>query len=218
MSKKTSSHKHVDHLIARLFLRPISNRIAKLLVNTKLKPKHVTTFSLIYSLFAALLFAFGEYPYLIMGAILYQIGFIFDNVDGDLARLRGVHSEFGTWWDDVDDRIREVATFLGLAIGLYRINGDISTIIIGFIAITNILMVNFLRASTYSFSKKLAPEIRLRKDLYFGWTETIVYLTIIFVVINQVYWLLMIYATLGTLAWIKKIHSVYNKHREGDIS
>lgn len=219
MSKEDLVRKPVDHLIARLFIRPVSNRIARFLVDTRIKPKHITTFSLIYSLAAAVFFSFGEYIYLIMGVILYQIGFyIFDNVDGDLARLRKTYSEFGTWYDDVDDRIREVSTFLGLSIGLYRLNQDFSILIIGFIAIINILMVNFLRASTYKFSTKMPPEISLRKDLYFGWTETIVYLTTIFVLINQVYWLLMIYATFGTLAWLKKIYSVYKKHRQGYIT
>ena len=85
-------------------------------------------------------------------------------------------SVFGAWYDDIDDRIREVSTFLGLTIGLYRVNNDLNTLIIGFIAILNILIVNFLRASTYRFSKKISPELQLRKDLYFGWTETIVYL------------------------------------------
>ncbi|MBI2667376.1 CDP-alcohol phosphatidyltransferase family protein [Candidatus Woesearchaeota archaeon] len=219
MLKEKSAHKPLDHLIARLFIRPVSSRIAKLLVDTKVTPNHLTTLSLFYSLASAIFFAFGDYIYLIMGIILYQIGFyIFDNVDGDLARLRGQKSEFGAWYDDIDDRIREVLTFVGLTVGLYGLNQDIIILVIGFIAIINILMVNFLRASTYKFSKKLPPEISLRKDLYFGWTETIVYLTTIFVLINQVYWLLVIYATFGTLAWLKKIHSVYKKHKEGYIS
>tara|TARA_Y100000310_G_scaffold343159_1_gene449518 strand:- start:33916 stop:34569 length:654 start_codon:yes stop_codon:yes gene_type:complete len=213
-----SAHKPVDHLIARYIIRPVSNRIAKLLVHTKLKPFHVTAFSLFYSTAAAVFFAFGEYLYLVLGVILLQIGFLFDNVDGDLARLRGKYSEFGTWFDDIDDRLREVFTFLGLAIGLYRLNGNIVIILIGFIAAVNIIMVNFLRASTYKFSKKLSPEISINPNLYFGWTETIVYLTTLLVLINQVYLLLLIYAVFGVLAWLKKMHSIYRAYKTGYIT
>jgi phosphatidylglycerophosphate synthase len=219
MNKENSSHKPVDHLIARYLIRPVSNRIAKFLQHTKITPNQLTALSLFYSIAASIFFAFGEYLYLVLGVILFQIGFfIFDNVDGDLARLRGQKSEFGAWFDDIDDRLREVFTFLGLTIGLYRLNGDFTIWIVGLAAIINIVMVNFFRASTYRFSKKLAPEISITPHLYFGWTETIVYLTTLLVLINQVYLLLLIYATFGVLAWLKKMHSIYRAYKTGYIS
>ncbi len=219
MPKESPGDKPIDPLIVRYLIRPSSNRIAKFLLNTRVTPNHLTTLSLFFSLVAAIFFSFGEYIFLVMGVILFQIGyFIFDNVDGSLARLRGHSSEFGAWYDDIDDRIREVATFLGLTIGLYRMNGEFNVIIIGMVATINILMVNYLRATTYKFSKKLMPEIMLKENLYLGWTETIVLLTTIFVVINQVYWLLLFYAVVGTLAWLIKMYSIYNKHKKGYIN
>ena len=82
---------------------------------------------------AAVAFAFGTRPGLIAGAVLLQIAFTFDCVDGQLARYTHTFTRLGAWLDSVFDRGKEYVVFAGLAIGaahvmklfLARLLGDL---------------------------------------------------------------------------------------------
>ncbi len=68
-------------------------------------------------------FATGERWGLIAGAVLLQLAFTFDCVDGQLARYTRQFSKLGAWLDSVFDRTKEYVVFAGLAIGASR-TGD----------------------------------------------------------------------------------------------
>lgn len=61
---------------------------------------------------------------LIIGAALYHLSFIFDCIDGKLARLKGNGTVFGGWLDYVFDRIRVLFCALALMGGQYLRGGD----------------------------------------------------------------------------------------------
>jgi hypothetical protein len=83
----------------------------------------VTTVSLLIGVAAAAAFATGERPGLVAGAVLLQIAFVTDCVDGQLARYTRQFSPLGGWLDSVFDRTKEYAVYAGLAIGAAR-TGD----------------------------------------------------------------------------------------------
>jgi hypothetical protein len=66
---------------------------------------------------AAAGFATGERWGLIAGAVLLQVAFTLDCVDGQLARYTRTFSTFGAWLDSVFDRGKEYVVYAGLAIG-----------------------------------------------------------------------------------------------------
>ena len=66
---------------------------------------------------AAVAFATGSRAGLIAGAVLLQIAFTTDCVDGQLARYTRQFSALGAWLDSVFDRAKEYIVFAGLAIG-----------------------------------------------------------------------------------------------------
>jgi hypothetical protein len=66
---------------------------------------------------SAAAFATGERAGLIAGAVLLQVAFTFDCVDGQLARYTRTFSKLGAWLDSVFDRAKEYLVFAGLAIG-----------------------------------------------------------------------------------------------------
>ncbi len=67
---------------------------------TKLTPNNITFISFIFAFFA--LIAISSHHY-IFGAILFQISYIFDIVDGALARVKNLTSKFGAFLDVFTD-------------------------------------------------------------------------------------------------------------------
>jgi hypothetical protein len=66
---------------------------------------------------AAAAFATGERWGLIAGAVLLQLAFTADCVDGQLARYTKTFTKLGAWLDSIFDRTKEYLVFAGLAIG-----------------------------------------------------------------------------------------------------
>jgi hypothetical protein len=53
----------------------------------------------------------------VAGAVLLQVAFTADCVDGQLARYTGNFTRLGAWLDSIFDRTKEYAVYAGLAIG-----------------------------------------------------------------------------------------------------
>ena len=60
---------------------------------------------------------------MVAGAVLVYFAFVFDCVDGQLARYTRQFSKLGAWLDSIFDRSKEYVVFAGLAIGASR-TGD----------------------------------------------------------------------------------------------
>ena len=67
--------------------RRLTTRITRYLVITNIKANHVTVLSFLLTLFAAYLFSIGNYSYFIYGAIIMQLGYFLDIMDGEIARF-----------------------------------------------------------------------------------------------------------------------------------
>ena len=105
--------------------RPYSRYIARWAANRGWTPNGVTTLSVFIGLLAAAGFATGERWGMIAGAILLQLAFTFDCVDGQLARYTRTFTKLGAWLDSVFDRTKEYLVFAGLAIGASRTGDDV---------------------------------------------------------------------------------------------
>jgi len=133
-----------DSFIREIFHRRISNKITKVLLKTNFSPITATSISFILGLVTALLFLSGNYIFLVIGAIVIQISYIFDCVDGELARADKKRStRFGAWYDDVSDRIKNVIILSGLAIGYFLKTQDPIIIILLIIYIFTSFIQNF---------------------------------------------------------------------------
>jgi phosphatidylglycerophosphate synthase len=112
-----------DGFFTTFFVSPYSRYIARWAAHRGLTPNQVTSFSLLLGVLTAAAFATGERWGLIAGAVLLQLAFTFDCVDGQLARYTRQFSKLGAWLDSVFDRTKEYVVFAGLAIGASR-TGD----------------------------------------------------------------------------------------------
>jgi hypothetical protein len=115
-----SAVKGSDGFFTTFFVSPYSKYIARWAAHRGLTPNQVTMISLAVGLVAAAAFATGERPGLVAGAILLQLAFTLDCVDGQLARYTRTFSKLGAWLDSIFDRTKEYLVFTGLAIGASR--------------------------------------------------------------------------------------------------
>jgi Family of unknown function (DUF5941)/CDP-alcohol phosphatidyltransferase len=112
-----SAVKGSDGFFTTFFVSPYSKYIARWCARRGFTPNQVTTVSVLIGLAAAIAFATGERWGLIAGAVLLQLAFTTDCVDGQLARYTRTFSKLGAWLDSVFDRTKEYLAFAGLAIG-----------------------------------------------------------------------------------------------------
>jgi hypothetical protein len=112
-----SAVKSNDGFFTTFFVSPYSKYIARWAARRGLTPNQVTTVSMLLGVLAAAAFATGERWGLVAGAVLLQVSFTTDCVDGQLARYTRQFSTLGAWLDSVFDRAKEYLAFAGLALG-----------------------------------------------------------------------------------------------------
>ena len=117
--------KKKDGWWASIFSGPIANIFLIFIADIKwITPNCVTTSSLFLCILACGFIANGTSKFLMIGAVLLQFVFIFDCLDGQLARYRGQSSNFGAWYDRVTDRVKESLIYFSIGWGHYRIYED----------------------------------------------------------------------------------------------
>ncbi|HKN95147.1 MAG TPA: CDP-alcohol phosphatidyltransferase family protein, partial [Thermoleophilaceae bacterium] len=109
-----------DGFFTTFFVSSYSRFVARAAARIGLTPNQITVLSMFLGLLAAAGFATGHRWGLIAGALLLQVAFMFDCVDGQLARYTRTFSRFGAWLDSVFDRGKEYLVYAGLAIGSVR--------------------------------------------------------------------------------------------------
>lgn len=120
-----SAVKATDGFFTTFFVSPYSKFLARWAARRGWTPNQVTTVSLAIGLLAAAAFATGQREGLIVGALLLQLSFTTDCVDGQLARYTRTFSKLGGWLDSVFDRTKEYAVFAGLAVGAGGLGQDV---------------------------------------------------------------------------------------------
>ena len=116
--------KNEDGIIATLISSKFSAFLLRFIGPTSITPNQVSAFSLFLSFIAAYFFYLGNYRSLVIGAVMIQVHFIFDCLDGELARFQQKTSIYGGWLDQMIDRISEFLFLFGLTWGLFRSSGD----------------------------------------------------------------------------------------------
>jgi len=137
--KRIKEHRD-EGIIGTLIIRKISRVITACLAGTKIGPIPINISSFVVGLTAAFFLALGEWRYLVIGGILVLFSYILDNVDGEIARLKGMVTKKGGWLDTLFDRIVEGAIFFGICFGLYNQTNNPLIWMYGFIAIISVYM------------------------------------------------------------------------------
>jgi hypothetical protein len=119
-----------DGVAGYYLMRPISTRIARAIIDTKITPNQVTVVAGLLGVAGGLLAATGGHLRGACAGLLVWAGAVVDCVDGDLARLRLQGSRLGQWLDTLADDVTTMALVAGLGIGLTRDGaGEIWTVV-----------------------------------------------------------------------------------------
>ena len=106
------------------FNRRLCRPFVRLLSHTRVTPNQVTCGGVLVSIASFFAFAHGGYWAYVVGALLFFIAGLFDEMDGMLARIKFADSSFGTWFEGFADGLGYLLLFAGITIGLYRQHGD----------------------------------------------------------------------------------------------
>ncbi|GAA0356411.1 hypothetical protein GCM10009530_01930 [Microbispora corallina] len=109
--------KGADGFFTTFFVSTYSRFIARWAARRGLTPNQVTLISIALGLLSAGAFATGTRWGAVAGAVLIYFAFVFDCVDGQLARYARKFGVLGAWLDATFDRFKEYAVFVGLAVG-----------------------------------------------------------------------------------------------------
>lgn len=109
--------KNNDGLFTTYAVSTYSRYLARWAARLGLTPNMVTVISMAIAVLAAVWFAEGSRLGLVLGAVLLYFSFVFDCVDGQLARYTRQFSTLGAWLDATFDRAKEYVAFAGLAVG-----------------------------------------------------------------------------------------------------
>ncbi|MGW7047685.1 CDP-alcohol phosphatidyltransferase family protein [Streptomyces avermitilis] len=108
-----------------LLVDPVATPLVRqVALRTRITPNQLTWGAFLLGLASAVCFAFGDWRWLVAGAVVYHLSFILDCMDGKVARLTGQGSVFGAWLDFVFDRIRVAVCAVALMAGQYERTGD----------------------------------------------------------------------------------------------
>jgi phosphatidylglycerophosphate synthase len=118
--REESAHK--DAPMARWVDRKISWRISYwLATHTRVTPNMVTVANTMFGLASGWMFSVPNYWMRLFAAIFFLTSITIDGVDGELARLKMIESDFGGKLDILTDNIVHAAVFVGLLVGCYRV-------------------------------------------------------------------------------------------------
>ncbi|HKU24395.1 MAG TPA: CDP-alcohol phosphatidyltransferase family protein [Candidatus Sulfotelmatobacter sp.] len=102
------------------FNRRLCRPFVRLLSHTRITPDAITFGGVLISVLAAIAFAHGSYWWYLLGAALFYIAGLFDEMDGMIARLKFAESPRGTWLEGFADGLSYLLLFGGITIGLSR--------------------------------------------------------------------------------------------------
>ena len=109
------------------FNRRLCRPFVRLLSHTSVSPNGVTLGGVVISILSAVAFAHGSYGWSVLGALLFYLAGLFDEMDGMLARVRFAESPRGTWFEGFADGLSYLLLFGGITVGLHRHYGRPAT-------------------------------------------------------------------------------------------
>ncbi|MGN6598143.1 MAG: CDP-alcohol phosphatidyltransferase family protein, partial [Actinomycetes bacterium] len=114
-----------DGVFTSAAISPWSRYLARWFARRRLTPDAVTWLALLTALATAAAFGTGVRVWMVVGALLLELSFALDCVDGQLARYAVSYSERGAWLDAALDRLKEFVVYGGLAYGAARQGHDV---------------------------------------------------------------------------------------------
>ena len=118
---------------------------------------------MVAGLVGAWCFSLGIPRWEIIGALLLVACYTLDNCDGEIARLKGLSSEWGAHFDDLVDWLVDSAFFIGLGYGTWQAANEIYWFWFGLAAATGATIDYIIDIIMHARAKK-NPEAKSREE------------------------------------------------------
>jgi phosphatidylglycerophosphate synthase len=109
-----SLYKPTDGLIARSIDRRVSLAITRRLLTTGITPNQMTLLATLVGALGVMIVARGGYWNVLAGTALFEAQGILDGCDGEIARIKHLHSRAGEWLDQVADDVLNIALLVSV--------------------------------------------------------------------------------------------------------
>ncbi|MBN1263541.1 MAG: CDP-alcohol phosphatidyltransferase family protein [Candidatus Pacebacteria bacterium] len=117
----------------RFFNRKVATWLVGYLKKTKITPNQISVFRLLVFIpLLAFFFSRGSYLFNLVASFLFFFFQVLDSVDGQLARLKNLTSDFGALLEQLGDRLNIMVVFISLTFGLYRRTQEVGIFLVGF--------------------------------------------------------------------------------------
>jgi phosphatidylglycerophosphate synthase len=137
------SGKPLDGIYSK-FNRRLCRPLVRLLARTAVTPNMVTFAGLLVGIVSAYSFSQGNYLASLLGALLFFLSGLLDEVDGMLARVRFSESAFGTWFEGSVDNLSYLLLFIGVTVGLYHQCGPQEVLLGGLTLLGAVLSISLI--------------------------------------------------------------------------
>jgi len=189
----------------RAIFKGILEPIAAFFNRLGMMPNTMTILGLVGNSGGAVLLAQGK---MTVGGILILIMGLMDALDGTMARLRGMDSNFGAFVDSVTDRYSELAIFFGLLI-YYLGRGDDLMVAATFLATAGSVLVPYARAKAEAVGFHAKGGLMGRFERYLVLAPTL---------ILGAPWLgIVLIAILGNLTALQRVYAVRRQARGQNV-
>lgn len=142
-------HRRVGNFVARRIARPAALRITWVVADSGLSANMATLAAWAAAVVAAAAFGHGTIVGWLVGAVLLQIWYVFDHVDGQLARLRGTASLDGAQLDYLMHHTVNLILPLAVGYGLFRRSLEPVWLLIGLAWGLSLLLVTLHHDARY---------------------------------------------------------------------
>ena len=180
----------------RARLKGVVDPIGNFLNSLGLMPNTVTLLGLLGNTIGAILIARGEMTW---GGVLILLMGPVDALDGTMARLRGMASDYGAFVDSVTDRYSELVIFCGM-LYYFAQQGNVLGGILVFVAAAGSVLVSYVRARGQSLGADTKVGILTRMERYLVLAPGLLF--------QQPVWALWIIAILANITAVQRIFDV----------
>ena len=137
-----------EHPVVLQLRNRVARPLGRLLVGLGVGPTILNIIGLVTGILAAFLVGSGHFH---MAALALLLSGLADVMDGTVARMRGVESAFGAYFDSVCDRYVDTAIFLGVAWYFMQQQAPLY-VFLGFLGLVGTVVTSYARARAESLS------------------------------------------------------------------
>jgi phosphatidylglycerophosphate synthase len=139
-----------------LVMRPLTILVMLVIADWRwVTPNRLTHVATTVKIAAALLIFLDEPAYMITGAILLQLGVLFDHLDGTMARYRRQWSNFGSYYDKASDALTWFVIMLAVGWVAYQRQDDPLMLVLATTSAYAFLSLGYLKWIAHAEEQRL---------------------------------------------------------------